>query len=187
MNEIDSRNDIIADNVFSDTEKRLYLSGIPDGHTARIAITKNGSKPAFMMVGNGNKDKANKGTRSMDYTKELLNMTKPEGFMFGMLMDNRKITGEHTRSNETHIHNNALNGTQRGYITKAYPMLRGKDLIVRTRREHYIINPRLVISNNNWKEDERLYIEAVEKLKSKTSNSKIDLDNITPPPLDDII
>ncbi len=134
-------------------------------------------KPTFMMVGNGNKDKNRKGTHSMDYTKELLNMTSAEGFMFGLLMDNRKVLDEEKpliKSNQTYIDNHDLTGTQKRYLSKAYKKLREKDIIVRTRRQHYIINPRMVITKDNWKEDERLYIEAVEKIvqKNKKPDSK---------------
>ena len=170
MDEIGSSNNSVADNTYGSTENRTYLGNVPDNSTAHITITKNGVKPAFIMVGTGNKDKSNKGTHSMDYTKELLNMTKPEGVMFGLLMENRtnpENRPEYIKTNQTYIDNSTLTATEKKYIAKAYSTLRKKDLIVRTQREHYIINPRLVISNDDWKKDEKLYIEAVNKLKDK--------------------
>ena len=68
------------------------------------------------------------------------------------------------KSNHTYIINYGLTGTQKKYLSIAYKKLRKKDIIVRTRREHYIINPRMVISNDYWEADEFLYTEAVEKL-----------------------
>ena len=128
-------------------------------------------KPAFIMVGNGNKDKNGRGTHSMDYTKELLNMSAPERFMFGLLMDNR-ITNDkdkpHIKSNHIYIDNHNLSATEKKYLSIAYKKLREKDIIVRTRRQHYIINPRMVISNDYWKADEFFYTEAVEKLTKKS-------------------
>ena len=124
-------------------------------------------KPAFIMVGNGNKDKNGRGTHSMDYTKELLNMTAPERFMFGLLMDNRRSFDKdkpHIKSNQTYIVNYNLTGTEKRYLNIAYKKLREKNIIVRTRRQHYIINPRMVIPHDTWKEEEFLYIEAVEKI-----------------------
>ena len=138
---------------------------------AKITLRNYGKKPAFIMVGSGNKDKENKGTNSINYTKELLNMTKPEGFMFGLLMENRTVPDArlpYLKINETYIDNSKLTQTEKKYVAKAYKILREKDLIVRTRRQHYIINPRFVISNDDWKEDERLYTEAVEKLTKKS-------------------
>jgi len=144
----------------------------------KISLKNYGKKPAFIMVGSGNKDKENKGTYSMDYTKELLNMTKPEGFMFGLLMENRTVPDArlpYIKINETYIDNSKLTQTEKKYVAKAYKILREKDLIVRIRREHYIINPRLVISNDEWQKDERLYIEAVEKIEQKNEKLKSNL------------
>ena len=127
-------------------------------------------KPAFIMVGNGNKDKNARGTYSMDYTKELLNMSAPERFMFGLLMDNRIASDKnkpHIKSNFTYIDNHNLTGTEKKYLNIAYKKLREKNIIVRTRRQNYIINPRMVISNDYWETDEFLYTEAVEKLTKK--------------------
>ncbi len=128
-------------------------------------------KPAFIMVGNGNKDKNGRGTHSMDYTKELLNMTAPERFMFGLLMDNRMTFDKdkpHIKSNHIYIDNHNLSATEKRYLSIAYKKLREKNIIVRIRRQHYIINPRMVIPHDTWKEEEFLYIEAVKKL-TKTS------------------
>ncbi len=176
MDEIGSGSDIIAQTPYDGNDNRTYLGNIPKGKRAKISLENISTKPAFMMVGNGNADKEKKGTHSMDYTKELLNMTQPEGFMFLLLMKNRignDIRNSHIKSNRTYINNSELTRTQKKYISIAYKTLRKKDIIVRTSRMHYIINPRLVISNDNWEEDERLYKETVEKLKNKeeeTSN-----------------
>jgi hypothetical protein len=135
-----------------------------------MKTSKNRKKPAFMMVGNGNTDKNAKGTRSMDYTKELLNMDSAERFMFQKLMDNRQVFDKgkpFIKSNQTYIDNYNLTSTEKKYLVMAYQKLREKDIIVRTRRQHYIINPRMVISNDNWEEEERLYVEAVKKIELK--------------------
>ena len=132
-----------------------------------MSSSNSGKKPAFIMVGNGNKDKNGRGTHSMDYTKELLNMTAPERFMFGLLMENRIARDKdkpHIKSNHTYIDNYNLTKTEKRYLSMAYKILRNKDIIVRTRRQYYIINPRMVISNDYWEADEFLYTVAVEKL-----------------------
>ena len=170
MDEIGSSDIIISENTYKETEKGMYVGDIPKGKKLNMSLEDISRKPAFMMVGTGNKDKNNKGTNSMDYTKELLDMTKPEGFMFGLLMENRispENKPEYIKTNQTYIDNKTLTATEIKYVGKAYRLLRNKDLIVRTHREHYIINPRLVISNDDWKKDEKLYIEAVNKLKDK--------------------
>ena len=98
----------------------------------------------------------------MDYTEELLNMTKPEGFMFKLLMKNRKNVDDfgYKKSNITHIDNSTLTESEKQYIKIAYKLLRGKDLVVRYKRGHYIINPRLVVSQDSWEKEEIMYREA---------------------------
>ena len=104
----------------------------------------------FDMVGNGNKN-------SFNYSRELLNMSRPEAFMFQLLLDNRNVpdfTKEHKKSNHCDLRDIELTSTQKQYIVKAYKILREKDLVVRTKSQRYLINPRLVISHPDFFEDE---------------------------------
>lgn len=113
----------------------------------------------FDMVGNGNKD-------SLNYSKELLRMSKPEAFMFELLLDNREIpdfTKPHKRSNNCDLRGVDLTSTQKQYLIKAYKMLREKDLVVRTKPQRYLINPKLVISHPDFFEDEYKEYERITK------------------------
>ncbi len=67
------------------------------------------------------------------------------------------------KSNITHIDNSTLTETEKKYIKIAYKTLREKDLVVRYKRGSYIINPRLVVSQDNWEREELLYKEACSK------------------------
>ncbi len=222
MEKIGSSDNSIAEIPFIDTENKAeaakvisqLVNGLKEDEELTIGKKKKDtpkSRPAFIFVGIGNEDKQKKGTKSMDYTRELLNMTSPEGFMFQLLMDGRinpteedlgadynlacqKIKpGKHTflRSNHTHIKNSLLSRTQKKYIADAYKILRSKDLVVRTKREYYIINPRLVISGEFWNIDEKFYIEAVEESKVKAEKlkakkAKDTTPKVTPPPIADL-
>ncbi len=156
-------NDILpAENLeYTDT---TYQVNVPLGKKLKL-VSDSGVRPSFLMVGNGILNKNNK-AYSMNYTEELLNMTKPEGFMFKKLMENRKKVDETgiKRSNLTYIDNSELTKTEKQYIKIAYKTLREKDLIIRYKRGHYIINTRLVISQDSWEKEEIMYKDEVTKL-----------------------
>lgn len=136
----------------------------------------NSSTPSFMMVGNGNRDTQEKGTFSMDYTKELLNMKAPERFMFRLLMENRRPYDSnipYIKSNLSYIHNYKFSKTEKKYLILGYKELRRKDIVVRIRRQVYIINPRLVIPQN-WEIDEYEYKKAVENIENKATKEKVE-------------
>ena len=147
----------------SDEMMKTHQIVLPAGK--KLVVENDGKmKPSFIMVGSGNKNKESR-AHSMDYTEELLNMTKPEGFMFKLLMKNRNNVDEfgYKKSNITHIDSSTLNVTEKQYIKIAYKTLREKDLVVRYKRGSYIINPRLVVSQDNWEREELLYKEACSK------------------------
>jgi hypothetical protein len=153
---------IIPEEFLNEIGRNVYLGNVGKDESVSISIgKKRTSKPSFMMVGNGNYETKNNG-QSMDYTKELLNMSKPEAAMFLLLMENRltpDIRKPRSRSNYTFIDNKALDGKARRQIVAAYKILRAKDLVVRVQRGRYLINPRLVISSDDWQEEELAYIK----------------------------
>ena len=160
---------IIPEDLLNETNRNVYLGNISSDEDVTIAISKkrSRSKPSFMMVGTGNKETKNDG-QSMDYTEELLNMTKPEAAMFSLLMKNRDtpdFTKPRSRSNFTYIDNKNLDEKEKRQIVKAYKLLRDKDLIVRVKRGQYLINPRLVISGENWRKEEEVYKKLVKEIK----------------------
>jgi len=125
------------------------------GHVKRKSKVSIG----FDMVGNGNKG-------SLNYSKELLNMSRPEAFMFELLLDSRiapDFTKEFKKSNHCDLRDADLTSSQKQYIVKAYKLLRDKDLVIRTKPKRYLINPRLVISHPDFFEDE--YAEYEELIK----------------------
>ena len=117
----------------------LALVKLKPGHTleARAPIKK---KP-FYMVGNGTTNTV--GT-SMNLIQEMTKMTKPELFMFGLIENQLSYISEYSIG-EVKINTSTLTSTEKQYIKIAYPLLRDKSIIVRTRREHYLVNPSLIM------------------------------------------
>ncbi len=147
-----------------------YMTTIPVGYTAETKLVKQNHKPSFIMCGSGNGIE-NKGTYSMDYTEMLLGLSKPAGFMFGLLMKNRLaeednygVQSKYKKRNLTFIVSKHMTSPEKKSLTKGYKELLAKDMVVRVKRGWYIINPRLVISGDNWTNEEREYTDAVELL-----------------------
>jgi len=131
---------------------------IPKGKKLKIGFeNEQVSKPSYIMVGSGYI--THKGTQSMDYTKELLAMTPQEGFVFNLLIDNRDVPNEakpYIKSNYSYIDNSKLTKSEKKKVYEGYKRLKSKDLVIRIKRGHYLINPKLVISNDSFWEKEML-------------------------------
>ena len=149
------------------TVKNLYVP-VPENYDEDIVISKvrrtKETKPAFMTVGNGFGSKR-RGSNSMNYTKMLLGLGKPAGFLFDLIMDGRlpyvnSITGI-TSTVQFHnvavVNSKEFSSTEKQYVTKGYKELLEKGMVVRQARGRYVINPRLVISGNEWADEEKLY------------------------------
>lgn len=101
------------------------------------------SKP-FYRVGNGTTNSVGK---SMNLIQEMTRMSKPELFMFGLIEKKLSYVSEHSIG-EVQILNKNLTSTEKQYIKKAYKLLRDKNIIVRTTKEHYLVNPSLIMPRN---------------------------------------
>jgi len=154
----------------SSIQQLNLIANIPEGKKLKVSIDDEDptptTRPAFMQVGNGLGSKK-KGRHSMNYTKMLLGLSKPAGFLFDLIMDGRlpyvdSITGVVSL---VQFHNVAITQTkgltssERNYITAGYKELVEKDMVIRQKRGRYVINPRLVISGDKWADEEVLYKE----------------------------
>ena len=157
MEEIDS-----YDSIIPNSDRNVNLTLKPN-ETLKIVTAERTKKPSFMMVASGY------GEKNMDYTKELLAMTPQEAFVFEKLMDNRDtpdVSQEYIRSNYSHIDNSILTSSEKKKVYEGYKRLRKKNLVVRISRGKYLINPQLVITNDDLYKVELLaYLNAVEKTK----------------------
>ena len=160
--------DSIHNNGFDEAEELgiTHTIFVPDGKTLESKVIDKappGFKPRFLMVGSGNIE-TKKGQQSMNYTNELLDMSKPAGYLFRKAMDNRlipNINEPYILSNISIFSSKDLTNTEKRYIKLGYKELRAKNILVREKRGLYIINPRMVVSSNDWQQDEIRYKEAV--------------------------
>jgi len=138
MDQIDSKNTSIPEDA------RNVNITLASNQVFTVSDIQYTSKPSFIMVASGIGD-------TLDYTKELLHMTSQEAFVFELLMDNRIIpdyTKPYIKSNHSHIDNSLLSKSEKKKVYEGYKRLHAKDLIVRLSRGKYLINPKLVITND---------------------------------------
>jgi len=159
------------ENIITET---TLTATIPEGMTGQFTIHKTNHKPSFNMVGSG-LGSIDKGTYSMNFTKYLLSLSKPAGFLFDLIMDGRlpyvnPTTGldhPYKLHNTSALNTSNLSSSEKNYITKGYKELLHKNMVVRQARNRYIINPRLLISGDEWQIEDKLYLELRQKLNIK--------------------
>jgi len=142
MSYIDSNNNIIPQNTENVSLK------IGKHQQVVVQDIEKEAKPNFIMVGSG--VEINGKVNSMDYTKVLLDMTKDEGFIFKLLIDNREVPNAYkpySLSNYTNINAQIFTATERKRLSLGYIGLRNKNVVIRVSKGRYLINPALVISN----------------------------------------
>ena len=151
MSKIDSYTDIIPQ------EPRNVNIILQPNESLEIKSKTYTKKPSYIMVASGY------GAHNMDYTKELLAMTPQEAFVFNLLMDNRDmpdLSRTYIKSNHTYIDNSLLSKSEKKKVYEGYKRLHSKNLVIRIARGKYLINPQLVITN-----DELYKTEIVEYMK----------------------
>ena len=107
----------------------------------KITITSRSLDVPFYKVGNGN---TNQQGTSMNLIQEMAKMSKPELFLISMVEDKLSYYSEFS-TGEVCIDTSDLTSTQKQYITNGYKKLYNKNILRRTRRSHYIINPLLIL------------------------------------------
>jgi len=152
----------------------VLMTSVPVGSVAEVSIRKRNHKPAFDMHGNGRGSK-DKGTDSMDYTKMLLSLSKPAAFLYERIYEGRMaeidtngVQHPYKKSNTSVVDSTMFTAMQKKYVTKGYKELLDKDMVVRIKRGMYLINPRLVISGDQWQCELATYT----RIKDSITNGK---------------
>lgn len=162
----------ITNSDLSSDKFNTLLTSVPKGADVKITLTQPISKPPFIMVGSGVIGK--KGA-SMNYTKMLLGLSKPAGFMFEAVMDNRvpelNEYGEpslYLKTNYSNVQPDPADKVAVKYFTLGYKELLEKNMLVRIKRGQYLINPSLIISGNNWVAEQIVYTNTKRKLEGSS-------------------
>ena len=124
------------------TAVTVYLEPGIDMLSVTSSRSKSTNRPNFLMIGNGTMNK--QGIGSIDFLEELVNSTKAEQFLLlaiknGMNYENGykpvvKVIG--------------VTSTEKQYIKAGYKSLSARNLVRRTKKAHYIINPNALIPLN---------------------------------------
>jgi hypothetical protein len=98
-------------------------------------------RPNFYMVGNGTMSK--RGIKAVDLLDEIMKMTKAEQYVIRVIKE--EITYYNT-TGEVAVATSALpSDTCRTTFKNGFKLLCQKDLVRRTKRGHYMINPNALI------------------------------------------
>jgi hypothetical protein len=133
---IDLVNEILSNNS---------LDKVKGNENLELRIRRNdidNVKPPFIMCGTGHK---NNNGNSMNIIDTMAEMTKPELFLFRMITDRMNLT---TMIGTTL--SKSLTDSQKQQIKTGYKRLRTKNIIKRVRREHYMVNPDLIIPPEDY-------------------------------------
>ena len=88
---------------------------------------------------------------SIDFIDEIEKMSPQELWFLKLLKDNFLNSG----TNHSHIINSKLSSAEQQKLKKGYKRMSEKDLVRRTKREHYMLHPDLIIPINYRDEKEQ--------------------------------
>lgn len=115
----------------------VYIN--PGEQVAVQEVQKRTSKPNYFMIGNGTMNKHK--IYGIDLLRELANSTKAEQFLLLSIKDG--ITFENGYSPIVKVTGN--NKYEQNMITESYKSLLARELVVRVKKAHYMINPNALI------------------------------------------
>lgn len=100
--------------------------------------------PPFIMVGNGN---ANRHGTSLSMFNVLCDFSKPEQFAFKLLIEKLDCVSDSRKGhNVCVVRLQDLSVPNRQKFKAGIAGLFKKEIVKRTKKEHYIVNPNLIIS-----------------------------------------
>ena len=101
--------------------------------------------PPFIMVGNGEQ---NKNGQSIDIVDTLCTFSKPEQMAFKKISEQLEcLKDSRKKHNACVVKNKDLGKAQQNFKTGVSSLI-NKGLVKRIKREHYLINPDLIITKN---------------------------------------
>lgn len=106
--------------------------------TRKVKYTK---QPNYYRVGNGTTNR--QGIESVDLLQAVMDMTKAEQLVVTAIKNNLQWDN---KVGEVHIPlSKIFNRTKTVVFHKGFKLLRGKDLVRRTKLSHYMLNPNALI------------------------------------------
>ena len=99
------------------------------------------NKPNYLMIGNGTMNKHK--VFAIDFLRELVNSSKAEQTLLLLIKDG--ISYENNYHHIVKLDRNTMSSTQQRYVDTAYKSLKERNLVIRTKKSHYMINPNALI------------------------------------------
>lgn len=117
---------------------------IEDDEEATIIKKKKYTSPPFSMVGNGNKNQY--GT-SLNLIEILCEFSKAEQFAFLKVVEKLKCLGDSRKKhNVCPVSMSELSSAEQQKFKTGIASLIRKGIVKRSKKEHYVVNPNLIIS-----------------------------------------
>ena len=117
----------------------VYIN--PGEQVAVQEVQKRATKPNYFMIGNGTMNKHK--VFAIDFLRELVNSSKAEQTLLLLIKDG--ISYENNYHHIVKLDRDTLSSTQQQYINTAYKSLKERNLVIRTKKSHYMINPNALI------------------------------------------
>lgn len=124
-----------------DSDSTRVTVNVPDGKAVKVVDTKKETKPFFNLIGTG-QDRKGAQTEAIDFIQKIIEMSKPEQFVIGIIKD--KI-GYNGNIGEAHIPTSMFTGPELQKWKKGIATLKSKQLVGSTKRGHFMINPNAFI------------------------------------------
>ena len=138
----------------------VYIN--PGEQVAVQEIQKKATKPNYFMIGNGTMNKHK--IYGIDLLRELANSTKAEQFLLLAIKDGICYGNDYSPIVKVIPETE----TQRQYIKLGYKSLSARELVIRIKKSHYMINPNALIPID-YEGSLRIWEEAVNKHTTRDS------------------
>ena len=145
------------------TDKRMPVTILFDPEEVSIQRKqKRATKPNYFMIGNGTMNKHK--IYGIDLLRELANSTKAEQFLLLAIKDGICYGNDYSPIVKVIPETE----TQRQYIKLGYKSLLARELVIRVKKAHYMINPNALIPID-YEGSLRIWEEAINKHTTRDS------------------
>ena len=114
---------------------------VPEGKAVKVIDANKEEKPFFNLIGTGHKRKGAQ-TDPVDFIEEIINMSKPEQFVIGIIKDK---LGYNNEIGEAYIPTSMLTEAERQKWKSGIKTLKSKKLVGSSKTSHFMINPNALI------------------------------------------